>query len=266
MRVALISLNQVWQDKATNLARCEKFIIEAVRNNCQLVIFPEMTLTGYTLDLEQSSEEIPDSASMRHFSDLARKNAVSIIFGMTAKCKNGKGQNILCLASPDKSAVQIYAKLHPFTFSGEEKVVDSGSELGFMEVADFRLGGSICYDLRFPLMFNLMAPECHGVVCIANWPASRVSHWRALLIARAIENQMYMLGINRIGNDPNGLNYEKSSMVVSPDGTILNALIALEEMDIFDIDKKNVENYRAQFPTLRDARTNYYFHLLNSKA
>jgi predicted amidohydrolase len=156
--------------------------------------------------------------------------------------------------------------MHPFSFAGEDKVLEAGETLGYVDMPGMRLGSSICYDLRFPELYAAMAPYCHAAICIANWPASRVAHWRALLVARAIENQMYMIGVNRIGQDGNGLQYEKSSLIVGPDGMIIDPVYSSLEMDVYAIDAAETMHYRESFPTIRDKRYALYQELFGANA
>lgn len=259
MRIALISLDQLWLDKEANYLRCSEFVFKAVAQDCELVIFPEMTLTGYSLDMGTVAEPADDSSSLGRLASLAKKANINIIFGASLVDKNsGQPRNTLCIARKEGNAEVLYAKIHPFSFAGEDKALQAGGELGLVDVEGLRLGCSICYDLRFPEMYSVMAPDCDAVINIANWPARRVSHWRALLIARAIENQLYVFGVNRIGTDGNGLQYEKSSMVVTPEGDVLKPLYTETEIDTYEIDIAVVANYRKSFPTVRDKRYALY--------
>jgi len=262
VRIALASLDQAWERKAENLVRCRNLLATAYDYRCELVIFPEMTLTGFSLDVDSTAEQVDESVTMAAFAKLAFQWGVNIIFGCCLHHGDDtRAQNVLCLARPTGHSKTVYAKLHPFSFADEQRVIKSGDRLGFIELPTARLGASICYDLRFPVPFALMAPYCAGVVCIANWPERRIHHWRNLLIARAIENQMFMIGVNRIGVDGNGLRYVKSSMVVAPDGEVIAPVSSNDELDVYDIDESSSAKYRAEFPTLRDGDFSLYFRL-----
>ena len=259
MRLALVSLDQIWQDKDGNSRRCTEFVHQAQAYGCTLAVFPEMTLTGYSLDMVTVAEPANDSLTLVHFGNLANETGISIVFGACLfDPDTGRSRNHLCLARPGSAAEALFAKVHPFSFVRENEMLDAGDRPGTAEVGGFKLGAAVCYDLRFPELFSAMAPTCDAAVVIANWPARRVAHWRTLLIARAIENQFFAIGVNRIGMDGNGLVYEKSSMVVTPDGAVLKPEVAGEEMDIFDIDPEEVARYRAVFPTVRDKRYALY--------
>lgn len=262
MRVALVSLDQRWQDKPANLERCRGFVRKAKTKLCQLVVFPEMTLTGYSLDVVALAEHPDASRTMVGLAKLATEYDAHIVFGLCLKqAQDNRASNVLCHARPGQGAAAVYSKVHPFSFAREERVIAPGNALGLVDIPDFRLGASICYDLRFPVPFALMAPVCAGAVCIANWPAARVNQWCALMVARAIENQMFMIGVNRIGTDGNGLTYVKSSMLVAPDGQVIEPIIPGEEMDIYEIDTEATGQYRAAFPTLQDANFERYLQL-----
>ena len=259
MRIALVSLDQRWKDKDANFLRCMDFAREAHGQGCELTIFPEMTLTGYSLDMTAIGEQGAGSNTLARFGELAKEVGHAIAFGACLiNPATGRPRNQFCLARLDGSSRAIYAKVHPFSFSGEEKVLEAGGAVGISSVGTLKLGASVCYDLRFPELYSAMAPTCNAAIAIANWPVKRVAHWHALLVARAIENQFYMLGVNRIGSDGNGLVYEKSSFVVAPDGTLLEPVLAGEELDIYDVDPDAADRYRAEFPTVRDKRYSLY--------
>jgi omega-amidase len=265
MRIALVSLDQQWMDKQANLARCASFVTEAKAFGCELVVFPEMTLTSYSLDMHSVAELEHESLTLSHFGILAKKAGLSIIFGACLIEDNERfPRNKFCLALPDGTSKAIYSKIHPFSFAGENKVLQAGSRVASVKIGMFEFGASICYDLRFPELYSAMAPTCNAAIVIANWPIKRVAHWRALIVARAIENQFYMFGVNRVGSDGNGLVYEKSTLVVSPDGFLHKPLVEGMEIDVYDIDIEDTARYRADFPTVRDKRYLLYRNLFGS--
>lgn len=257
MRVALASLEQAWLDKEANFSRCSALTFAAVARGCGLIVFPEMTLTGYCLDAVVA-EPMQDSPTLGRFGVLARQAGIDVIFGASLQTQDSRPSNSLCVAYHDGRVEAAYAKMHPFTFAGEDAVFQAGQALSIIQVAGLRLGCGICYDLRFPEPFSAMAPDCDALVVIANWPARRVAHWHALLVARAIENQCYVLGVNRIGQDGNGLQYEKSTLLVAPDGSLTQPLGGDDELDVFDLDPEAVVRNRAEFPTVRDKRFSLY--------
>lgn len=266
MKCALVSLNQLWQDKAANLKRCEMFVAQAKLVGCELVVFPEMTLTGYSLDIGKLVELAASSNTLVHFGEMAEHYGINIVFGAClTQPAWSKPRNVFCLASPDGSATVLYEKVHPFSFAGENTVLGAGERLGLNEVGGMRFGAAICYDLRFPELYSAMATLCDFTITIANWPARRIAHWRTLLQARAIENQCYTIGVNRTGCDGNGQEYVKSSMIVTPEGEIAKPMVTDMEIDIYEIDAGIVARYRELFPTVRDKRYSLYSSLLEKR-
>lgn len=262
MRVALVSLNQRWHDKDANFARSAELVREARTHGAELAIFPEMTLTGYSTEVAAIAEPEEDSPTLERFGALADETGVAIIFGAClVEGASGRARNQLCLAVPGAGARAAYAKVHPFSYAGEDAVLQAGDRLAVLDIGPLQLGASICYDLRFPELYAVLAPASNAAVSIANWPRGRAAHWRALLVARAIENQFHMFGVNRIGTDGNGLAYEKGSLAVAPNGEVLAPVVAGEELDVYDVDPTAAAAYRAAFPTLRDKRYDLYREL-----
>ena len=263
MRIALVSLDQHWLDKDANFERCTSFVKSAAERGCSLVVFPEMTLTGYSFDLDASIEEREDSETLTRFGALAKESGVTVVFGAgLSEVGAERAFNSLCLAKPDGSCAPVYSKIHLFTFAGEDSFLEAGRSPATFSVEGGGFLASICYDLRFPEIYSAYADKTQAAFVIANWPARRVAHWRALLVARAIENQSYMIGVNCVGVDGNDLTYEKSSMLVSPEGVVLSPVIAGEEMDIYEMDLEEVQKYRSSFPTVKDKRFDLYQEVL----
>jgi predicted amidohydrolase len=160
------------------------------------------------------------------------------------------------LVSPDCAVVK-YAKIHPFSFAGEDKVYTAGDRVVTVEVEGVRVTPLVCYDLRFPEPFRTAAAETDLFVLVANWPDQRREHWRTLLRARAIENQAYVVGVNRAG-EGHGLRYAGDSAAVSPLGETLAEADDREQVIFADIDPDVVGKLRARFPALDDRRPDSY--------
>ena len=257
MRVALVSLNHAWENKDLNFQACRTFIEKAKTQDVELVIFPEMTLTAFSMNTEETAEDRATSNTATLFQKLAAEFQIAIVFGVVFRDGDKATNNALMI---DSAGVikGCYSKIHPFSFAGEDKVFNGGSEIIHAELGPMVIGLTICYDLRFPEIYSALAKHCDLIINIANWPAKRIDHWNALLKARAIENQLFMVGVNRTGVDGNGFSYVKSSMVVTPDGVMIEPVESWNEMDIFDIDLGDVSRYRTNFPTVRDKRYALY--------
>lgn len=265
MRIALVSLDQAWQDKNLNKDRSEIFVRKAANKNCKLIIFPEMTLTAFSMDnkfINDSAEDINKSETMNYFANLSKEYNINIIFGATLRDTSADlPQNSMCISSPAKGSSKIYSKVHPFSYAKEHKFIKPGNAFGRFKLDNLNFGASICYDLRFPTFYNLQNRDCDCFICIANWPMERIYHWKSLLVARAIENQVYMIGVNRVGKDGNNLEYIKSSYIISPAGDILESISIDNEMDIYEIEKDKIKKYRKQYPFIKDSKNNLYFEL-----
>jgi omega-amidase len=262
LKIALVSLDQKWEDKAYNLQRCQSFIEQAAKHAADLIVFPEMTLTGFSFNTAQIAEPQASSATREAFSSLAGKYHIAIVAGVVLKGEGGKCLNTLLAFSSDGIEQARYIKIHPFSFAGEHRFFDSGNCLATMDLCGLKLGFTICYDLRFPELYSALARDCNVLINIANWPKKRIRHWHTLLEARAIENQIFMIGVNRVGEDNNQLQYEKSSCVINPDGNPLESLLSEVEIDIYEIELQALENFRCQFSTRHDRLPNLYKALL----
>lgn len=256
MKIALVSLNQVWEDKKENLFLCEQYIQKASQSGVDLIVFPEMTLTGFSNNIDLISENLKDSTTIKEFSFLAKRANISIIFGMVILNKD-KALNKAIFLNNSGEILDYYAKIHPFSFAGEDKYFSGGDKLGVVSFEDMNIGLTICYDLRFPELYSSLAKKCDLILNIANWPSKRVEHWNILLRARAIENQIFVAGVNRIGVDGNGLEYIESSSIFNANGEELKCEKS-EEMKIYTIDKSWTKEFKSKFNTTDDRKIEFY--------
>ena len=251
MKIALVSLNQEWEDKKANLQKCEFYIKKANEENIDLIIFPEMTLTGFTNNLKLA-ENFNNSWTIKKFQKLAKESNIAIIFGVILKEKD-KAKNCSIFLDKKGNILDIYTKIHPFTFANEDKYFIAGKEIVKINFENTKIGLSICYDLRFCNLYSLM-DDCEIVINIANWPAKRVEHWNVLLKARAIENQTYIVGVNRTGIDGNNLEYIESSKIFNANGDELNFNKINNEVKIYEVDVEWNRNFKENFNTVIDKK------------
>jgi omega-amidase len=257
--VGLVSLDQAWEDKEANLAQCRLRAARAAAAGARLVVFPEMTLTGFTMNSAEVVEDGTDSATIRAFVALAAELDVHIAFGVVL-AGAVRPRNCLVVVGPEGELAR-YAKLHPFSHAGEDAHYEGGDELATVAIDGVRIGLTVCYDLRFPELYSALAPQCDAVLVIANWPAPRISHWHALLRARAIDSQCYVIAVNRTGRDANGIEYPASSQVISPRGEAVSPLETADALDVYEVAPQQVARYRAAFPSLKDRRPELYRRL-----
>jgi len=250
MKIALVQYSPAWEDKEAN----KKKILSLVQdiNGVELFIFPEMTLTGFTMKSREMSETI-QGESFRFFSSIAKEQAANIFAGIIER-RNNRNYNTLIHIKPDGNLVKLYRKVHPFSYSGENENYYAGVKPALTKIRNWKIGLTICYDLRFPELFRKYGKKrAHLIVNIANWPDTRIEHWRTLLKARSIENQCYVAGVNRVGKDPK-LNYVGFSSVFDPMGKEIMAVENEEKVIVVDIDKNYVNEVREKFPFLDDIK------------
>lgn len=261
MIIGLASLNQHWEDKIANLVCCENLIKTAKAKQVELMIFPEMTLTGFSMNISKIVEKTNQSPTIASFQLLAQKYCISIIFGVVFE-KNSKAENFAIFIDKYGKILAKYQKIHPFSYSGEDLCFNSGKKIVVAPFDAFSIGLTICYDLRFPELYSALSRNSDLIINIANWPAKRVNHWTTLLQARAIENQVFIAGVNRTGVDGNGIEYQKSSIVVGPNGEKTLPSYSEEELDVFSINPQEISEYKSKFSTTQDRRPKFYKSIL----
>lgn len=256
MKIALVSLNQVWEDKKANLGLCEKYIQKASDENIDLIVFPEMTLTGFSTNICLIAEDFENSETIQSFSLLAKQFNLGIVFGVVIKDKN-KALNKSMFVNNNGEILGDYTKIHPFSFAGEDKFFNAGDKLSIVNFQGVNFGLTICYDLRFPELYSALGKKTDVIINIANWPAKRIEHWDTLLKARAIENQIFVIGVNRIGVDENGLEYVESSNVFNANGERLK-FDKYEDMKIYEMGVNWTKEFKSKFNTTDDRKVEFY--------
>ncbi len=251
MKIGLIQFNPVWEDKESNKEKISE-LLNSKEIDVDLLIFPEMTLTGFTMRSETYAEEI-EGESFAYFASITEKFECDVIAGIIEH-SSGKYFNTLMHIEKSGRLKNHYRKIHPFSFSNEDKHFSAGDKPIVTEINRWQTGLSICYDLRFPELYRQYGRDrVHLIINIANWPDTRIEHWSTLLKARAIENQCYVVGVNRVG-DAQGLHYNGFTSIYDPMGKTI-ASVEYEERIIFaEIDKTIVDETRKKFPFLDDIR------------
>lgn len=253
MQLVACQLDIAWEDKPENFRRVREMLAAADVQPGALVALPEMFATGFSMHVDTIAEA-EDGPTHVFLAELAAELKSHVVGGVVTRASDGRGRNDAVVFGPDGRQVARYAKLHPFSFVGETKHYQAGSELTAFRSGEFNVAPFVCYDLRFPEAFRLaVARGAELMVVIANWPAPRDAHWRALLPARAIENQCYVLAVNRAGSDPH-VPYAGSSMIVTPRGETAAIADARPQVLTAEIDRQPLLEYRREFPALADMR------------
>lgn len=252
MKVFALQFDVEWLDPRQNLAEVRRLVSQAQPPAGSLVVLPELCAVGFCMDAAattRAQDETQDALAA-----LAKQWGVFICAGVAAASPNGKPENQAVLFDPAGEMALRYGKRHLFTLAGEHEAYAPGPAVTVAPVGEFTLAPAICYDLRFPEQFRQAVTMGANVMAVlANWPTVRKSHWRALLIARAIENQAYVIGVNRCGEDPNAA-YAGGSIVIDPQGEILAEAGDATEILAADLDIKSLHALRAEFPVLDDRR------------
>ncbi|QAR34182.1 hypothetical protein EP073_12435 [Geovibrio thiophilus] len=242
MKTSLVQLDMCWEDKAATKRRIES-LLSSCGSDTDLMIFPEMTLTGFSMNADKTS---CDDADMEFFASIARRFSCAVIYGAVEN-----GFNCQRTLDKDGESIACYRKIHLFSYAGEDNFYSAGSEALTFKLNGANITPFVCYDLRFPYLFWEKAAETDIFIVNASWPASRSLHWKSLLRARAIENQAFVIGVNRAGNDPK-FNYSGDSAVYSPLGEAVLECGSAEGIFTAEIDIETVAEARRFFPFQRD--------------
>lgn len=257
MRISLCQTNIIWEDKSKNYKKAASFMEQAEHENSDIILFPEMSFTGFSMNIQKTGEQNQETISVMRES--AERYQIAVGFGWV-KLAGSMAENHYTVIDSCGNLLGDYVKIHPFSYAGEDRYFKGGDRLAFAEFKDSTIGISICYDLRFPELYQGLSKAADIIIVPANWPAARSGHWEALLKARAIENQAYMIGINCVG-EMNGILYSGDSCVFCPNGEKTGEYAQNEKLVTVDIDQ-DVEACRRKFPVKQDRRTALYKRIL----
>ena len=240
--IAGLNLDIVWKDKEANFKQ-----IEALLKNTEadLIMLPEMFSTGFYMKPEEIADRHEETLNwMKKFAE----NRRIAVCGSVSVAETDRFYNRLYFVSPD-GQFQQYDKRHLFSFSGEHKTYAPGQERIIVEFKGWRILLQVCYDLRFPVFARNNA-DYDAILYVANWPEARIDAWTTLLKARAIENQSYVFGLNRIGTDGNNLSYPESSYCFGPAGEVVSEIAGQIVAAEFNAEK--LKTFREKFQFLND--------------
>jgi predicted amidohydrolase len=253
MKVAAIQHDIAWEDPKTNFGRLAPQIAAAAATGARMVVLTEMFATGFSMNTRLTAEP-PDGPSTAFLVDQARDLDVWTCATLAERAPGStRPTNTCVLAAPD-GTVHRYRKIHPFTYGGEHEHFAPGDAFTTVDVEGLRVTLFVCYDLRFADEFWATAADTDCYVVPANWPAGRRDHWKTLLDARAIENQAYVVGVNRVGKGGNGLPYCGDSRIVDPSGNVLASAAQQEALLVTEVDPSVVAATRERYPFAQDRR------------
>lgn len=251
LKITLVQADQVWENPQANYANYER-LLQSVETD--IIVLPEMFQTGFSMNTALA-EPFQTSASLQWLLKLsAEKNAACYTSLMIAE--NGNFYNRGVFVTPE-GEVHHYDKRKTFGLAGENAHFERGTKATIVHYKDWKFQLQICYDLRFPEIvrnqFSNQSAAYDVILYVANWPEKRSVHWSALLRARAIENQCFVVGVNRVGNDPSGFLYSGDSALIDALGTESSLTSKLEEVRTFVMNKTELIKIREMLPFLKDA-------------
>ncbi len=256
LTITTIQTNLFWQDKAANLSMLEDKI-SSLSEKTHIVVLPEMFSTGFTMETDNLAEPM-DGDTINWMKRMSRENGI-VLTGSAIIKEDSQCFNRLIWMLPNGEFGQ-YDKRHLFGYAEEDKFYTAGQKRLIASVKGWKINLQICYDLRFPVWARqtnseakeINEPEYDVLIYVANWPARRSHAWKTLLCARAIENQCYVIGVNRVGKDGNNIEYSGNTIIIDPLGEVLYHMA--EEEDIFTItlEKEKLQEAREKFPFLKD--------------
>lgn len=248
-----IQFDIAWENRDENHRRVRAMLERQSPAPGALVALPEMFASGFSMNVAGIAED-ENRVTDRFVVDLARQFGVFVVAGVVTRASDGRGRNEAIVISPTGESIGRYCKLHPYSPGKEKQHYCAGEEIITFKWNDFTVAPLICYDLRFPEAFRRATKRgANLMIVIASWPSPRVEHWVTLLRARAIENQAYVLGVNRCGTDPN-FSYPGRSMIVDYRGEVLADAGNSNRIISAGVDAAAQAKYRADLPFLQDMR------------
>jgi len=256
MRVYACQINCVWEDKAATNRVVSTLIERAAPVPGSLLVLPETYATGFSMNVNLTTEPV-GGETQRFLSELAKQHDIYVTAGVVVRDAAGIARNQSVTFSPDGTEIGRYSKIFPFTRGKEHTVHAAGNSVETFACGPFTAAPFVCFDLRFPEIFRTAAiAGANLITVIASWPMPRTEHWMALLRARAIENQCYVVGVNRCGTDP-GFTFEGRSQIIDPSGKIIADAGNGEGVVSAELDIEYLKAYRADLPFLADLRPAY---------
>lgn len=252
LRITTVQIDLFWENKRANLEKIDNLLVNDLATD--IVILPEMFTTGFSMNPAPFAEQM-DGETMNWLAQKARKlNAAimgSFIVSENVGEKNIFFNRLICMLPNGK--FEYYDKKHLFSLAGEHQFYTAGSKRVLINWRGWNICPLICYDLRFPVWSRNDKNSPYDVlIYVANWPQRRVKAWESLLVARAIENQCFTVGVNRVGNDGNGLPHSGSTSIVDFSGERLYFLSGTEGVATNILSKKDLMNFRKNLPFLED--------------
>ena len=256
MNLVGVQIDVAWENKDANFTKVHALLEKADLLPGSLVVLPEMFATGYSMNAAVIAEE-PAGMTRNFLQEMSTHHQCWIMGGVATRSQDGHCHNEALVIDPSGKETARYAKMHPFTFAGEALHYAAGDRIVHFNWQGFTASPFICYDLRFPEIFRRAVQQPADLfLVIACWPNRRAQHWITLLQARAIENQAYVVGVNRCGTDPYHT-YSGHSLIMNPHGEIVADAGEEEQVIKARPDLNELQEYRRAFPAVPDMRAEF---------
>ncbi|MCD0490130.1 nitrilase family protein [Pedobacter sp. MC2016-14] len=250
LKITVFQAYLFWENVDKNLQNLSLRLSMGVKEKTDLIVLPEMFNTGFSMNTAALAEDM-NGKTLKWMQEVAQKYACVVTGSLMIK-ENGEFYNRLVWMLPDGTSSH-YDKRHLFSMGSEDKNYAPGTEQVIVELNGWKIRLAICYDLRFPVWLRNKNMEYDLLLVIASWPDKRTAHWKALIPARAIENQSYVIGVNRVGHDGNEVYHSGHSMCIDPNGNTVYYKPEDEDLYTFSINYAELVKNRRSFPFLRDA-------------
>jgi predicted amidohydrolase len=245
-----------WHKRDANYEKVLRFANEAFEQGIDLFILPEMFSTGFSMETSITAEPL-DGRTPGFLRNLARSGNVNVVGGFALKRADGKPQNVSLAVDRKGRDYALYAKVHLISLLEEDEYYEPGNEAVVFEMEGIKASCFVCFDLRFPEIFRSVADRCGVIMVIASWPESRQNHWDVLLRARAIENQCFIVGVNRVGSG-GGLNFKGGTAIIDPTGDLIAEGSDKEGLVSAEIDLDEVQRIRTSMPFLKGRKRDLF--------
>ncbi len=259
LKIALFQMNIDWENKEKNFKKLESVMSKVIEEGARVLFLPEMTFTGFSMNIDITAEA--DRYTVERMKSICKKYDLAVGFGWTEKCGN-KAKNCYTIIDKNGNELSTYVKIHPFSYAGEDNYFVKGDKIVTFDIDGIGFSNVICYDTRFPELFQAISKneKVSAIVIPANWPAKRAEHWKALVKARAIENQTYIIAVNCVG-EIGGNYYSGDSCVITPAGQVQAMVSNQEKLMCVELDC-DVEELRKSFPVKKDRQIDFYKSIL----
>jgi len=257
LKIALLQTDIAWEDKLANFAKAKTLILKAKRAGANIAVLPELFATGVTNKGARKLAESENGETVSFLKQIAKANKIGIIGSFIEK-GTAKPRNCAVAIDSKGKLVAKYAKIHPFSYSKEHLFYEPGKKASVFNFAGVKCGLEICYDIRFPELTRKMALSGARIIFVpANFGAARVEHWDTLLKARAIENQLFVVGVNRVGSAPDSA-FNGHSAAYDPWGMQMNEISEKESIRIVELYLGEVDKVRKRITCFKDRQPRAY--------